>query len=104
RSTHFRRVDGALTYIDMISVDPFGRSYAALDEWNEMIVSWSDDGGAHWAPFVFPHDTCCGVLGAIIQTSSNGTVYLTWWDFGSDNIFFDWSSDRGITCHTDVRV
>src|SRR5256712_152048 len=67
-------------------------------------ASYSLDQGATWAPFVFPDDTCCGVLGAIIQTSSNGTVYLTWWDFGSDNIFFDWSSDGGITWHTDVRV
>src|SRR5437867_3540632 len=103
-SPHFMLGGGGLTDKDSITVDPFGRIYAAWDEGNEMMVSWSDDGGAHWAPFVFPDDTCCGVLGAIIQTSSNGTVYLTWWDFGSDNIFFDWSSDRGITWHTDVRV
>jgi len=101
---HFMLGGGGLTDKDSITVDPFGRIYAAWDEGNEMMISWSDDGGAHWAPFVFPDDTCCGVLGAIIQTSSNGTVYLTWWDFGSDNIFFDWSSDRGITWHTDVRV
>ena len=103
-SPHFMTGGGGLTDKDSITVDPFGRIYAAWDEGNEMMVSWSDDGGAHWAPFVFPDDVCCAVLGAIIQTSSNGTVYLTWWDFGSDNIFFDWSSNRGITWHTDVRV
>jgi len=95
---------GGLTDKDSITVDPFGRIYAAWDEGNEMMVSWSDDGGAHWAPFKFPADVCCAVLGAIIQTSSNGTVYLTWWDFNSDNIFFDWSWDRGMTWHNDVRV
>jgi len=103
-SPHFMLGGGGLTDKDSITVDPFGRIYAAWDEGNEMMVSWSDDGGTHWAPFVFPDDVCCGVLGAIIQTSSNGTVYLTWWDFFSDNIFFDWSWDRGMTWHTDVRV
>src|SRR3989449_4916016 len=95
---------GGLTDKDSIAVDPFGRIYAAWDEGNEMMVSWSDDDGAHWAPFKFPDDVCCAVLGAIIQTSSNGTVYLTWWDFNSDNIFFDWSWDRGMTWHNDVRI
>lgn len=101
---HFMPGGGGLTDKDSIVVDPFGRIYAAWDEGNEMMVSWSDDGGASWAPFKFPDDVCCAVLGAIIQTSSNGTVYLTWWDFSSDNIFFDWSWDRGNTWHTDVRV
>src|SRR2546426_12238158 len=103
-SPHFMLGGGGLTDKDSITVDPSGRIYAAWDEGNEMMVSWSDDGGAHWAPFKFPADVCCAVLGAIIQTSSNGTVYLTWWDFNSDNIFFDWSWDRGMTWHNDVRV
>src|SRR5436309_16028652 len=95
---------GGLTDKDSITVDPFGRISAAWDEGNEMMVSWSEDGGAHWAPFVFPDDTGCGVLGAIIHASSNGTVYLTWWDFGCDNIFLDGLWDRGTMTHLDVRV
>src|SRR5439155_1581992 len=56
-----------------------------------------------WAPFHNPDDIPGGVLGAVVKTSANGTVYLTWWDFGSNNIFFDWSAD-GNTWHADKRV
>ncbi len=94
---------GGLTDKDSITVAPSGRIYAAWDEANVMDVTWSDDGGVSWAPFKSPDDIPGGVLGAVIKTSANGTVYLIWWDFGSNNIFFDWSAD-GNTWHADTRI
>ena len=32
------------------------------------------------------------------------TVLDVWWDFGSNDIFFDWSADSGETWHTDTRI
>jgi len=102
-AVHYKLGAGGLTDKDSITVAPSGRIYAAWDEANFMDVTWSDDGGSTWAPFHDPDDAPGGVLGAVIKTSANGTVYLTWWDFGSNNIFFDWSAD-GNTWHTDKRV
>lgn len=96
---------GGLADKESLTVDPFGRLYAAWDEaslGNELQVTWSDDGGATWAPYVNPAGG--GVLGVIVATSPNGTVYLTWWNFFSDDIMFDWSWDGGVTWHPDVRV
>jgi len=102
-TVHYKLGGGGLTDKDSITVAPSGRIYAAWDEANFMIASWSDDGGSTWAPFHNPDDIPGGVLGAVVKTSANGTVYLTWWDFGSNNIFFDWSAD-GNTWHADKRV
>ena len=102
-TVHYQLGGGGLTDKDSITVAPSGRIYAAWDEGNVMIVTWSDDGGSTWAPFHFPDDIPGGVLGAVITTSAAGIVYLTWWDFGSNNIFFDWSAD-GTTWHTDTRI
>src|SRR5947208_2595382 len=102
-TVHYKLGGGGLTDKDSITVAPSGRIYAAWDEANFMIVTWSDDGGSTWAPFHDPDDIPGGVLGAVVKTSANGTVYLTWWDFGSNNIFFDWSAD-GNTWHADKRV
>src|SRR5437773_1748955 len=102
-TVHYKLGGGGLTDKDSITVAPSGRIYAAWDEANFMIVTRSDDGGSTWAPFHDPDDIPGGVLGAVVKTSANGTVYLTWWDFGSNNIFFDWSAD-GNTWHADKRV
>jgi len=67
-TVHFKRGGGGLTDKDSITVAPSGRIYAAWDEGNVMDVTWSDDGGASWAPFLDPDDNPGGVLGAIIQT------------------------------------
>jgi hypothetical protein len=95
---------GGLVDKDSIAVDGRGRIYATWDEGNVLAITWSDDGGRSWAPSVDPDDSPGGVLGAIVRVSPNGTVYLTWWDFGSDNILFDWSADGGRTWHNDIRV
>ena len=102
-AVHYKLGAGGLTDKDSITVAPSGRIYAAWDEGNVMDVTWSDDGGSTWAPFHFPDDIPGGVLGAVIKTSASGTVYLIWWDFGSNNIFFDWSAD-GNTWHADTRI
>ena len=96
---------GGLSDKESIAVAPSGRLYAAWDEadlGNELELAWSDDGGASWSSFVNP--TGSSVLGVIVATSPNGTVYLTWWNLFSDDIMFDWSWDGGLTWHADVRV
>ncbi|MGI0149660.1 MAG: sialidase family protein, partial [Thermoplasmata archaeon] len=96
---------GGLSDKESVTVDPNGRLYLAWDEaglGNEMQVTWSDDGGATWAPFENPASS--PTLGVVVATSPNGTVYLTWWNLNADDIMFDWSSDGGVTWHPDVRV
>ena len=66
-------------------------------------MTWSDDDGGHWAPIINPGSQG-SVLGTIIAAGANGTVYLTWWNFGSSNILFESSSDRGKTWSPIVRV
>jgi len=102
---HFLLGAGGLSDKESIAVAPSGRIYAAWDEAylnNQIQVSWSNDGGNTWAPFVVPTPT--SGLGVIVATSPDGVVYLTWWDLGNDNILFDWSDDGGLTWHSDIRV
>ncbi len=98
--------NGGLVDKDAMWVDPSNRIYAVWDEGNVLAVTWSDNGGATWKkPFVNPQDSpSSSVLGTVIETAANGTVYVVWWDFSRSNIYFDWSSDRGTTWHTDKRV
>ena len=98
--------NGGLVDKDAMWVDPNNRIYAIWDEGNVMAVTWSDNGGATWKkPFVNPQDSPgSNVLGTVIETAANGTVDVVWWDFSRNNIYFDWSSDRGTTWHTDKRV
>ncbi len=104
RPMHFLPGNGGLSDKDSIWVTASGRIYATWDEANVMFVTWSDDGGSTWASFVDPDDSPGGVLGGIIETNATGTVYVTWWDFASSNIYFDYSTDGGTTWHTDKRV
>ena len=77
---HYVLGEGGLTDKESIDVAPSGRIYAAWDEGNFMIVTWSDDGGSSWAPFLDPDDSPGGVLGAIIRTGPEvqvATVTIT---------------------------
>lgn len=102
---HYLAGAGGLSDKESLVVAPSGRLYLAWDEaglGNELQVTWSDDDGATWAPFVNPASS--SVLGVIVATSPTGVVYLTWWNLNSDDIMFDWSSDGGLTWHSDIRV
>ncbi len=100
---HFLQGNGGLADKDSIWVTASGRIYATWDEGNVMWLSWSDDGGTTWASFQDPDDSPGGVLGALVETASNGTLYVSWWDFNANNIYFDWSTD-GTHWHADKRV
>jgi len=107
-SVHY--LNGSSVDKEAITFDSTGRLYAAWNEGRgELGVTSSDDGGATWrTPFVNPEDdpnpTAGALLGAIVATSANGTVYLTWWNQISRNIYFDWSWNGGVTWNRDVRV
>jgi uncharacterized repeat protein (TIGR02543 family) len=102
-SVHYIQGNGGLVDKDSIAFDSAGRLYATWDEGNVLSFTWSDDAGSHWAPIINPGGQS-SVLGAIVATSANGTVYLTWWTFGPNNILFESSSDRGKTWSSIVRV
>ncbi|TLZ74022.1 MAG: exo-alpha-sialidase [Methanobacteriota archaeon] len=102
-SVHYIQGHGGLVDKDSIGFDSQGRLYAAWDEGNVLAVTWSDDDGGHWAPIINPGSQG-SVLGTIIAAGANGTVYLTWWNFGSSNILFESSSDRGKTWSPIVHV
>src|SRR5439155_1400943 len=88
---------GGLVDKDSIAFDSAGRLYAAWDEGNTLALSWSDDDGTHWAPIRNPGNVGHSVLGAVVATFENSTVYLTWWDIDTNNIMFESSSNRGQT-------
>src|SRR3989449_7207226 len=95
---------GGLVDKDSIAFDSAGRLYAAWDEGNILALSWSDDDGNHWAPIRNPGNVGDFVLGAIVATLENSTVYLTWWDINTNNIMFESSSNRGQTWSPQVQV
>ncbi|TLZ67107.1 MAG: hypothetical protein E6K12_04785 [Methanobacteriota archaeon] len=102
-NVHYIVGQGGLVDKDSIAFDSAGRLYATWDEGNILAVTWSDDGGATWAPVINPGSQSA-VLGAVIVAAPDGTVYLTWWDFGTNNIKFESSADRGQTWSAIVRV
>ena len=95
---------GGLVDKDSIAFDSAGRLYAAWDEGNILALSWSDDDGNHWAPIRNPGNVGHSVLGAVVATFENSTVYLTWWDIDTNNIMFEASSNRGQTWSPQVQV
>src|SRR5437667_320506 len=95
---------GGLVDKDSIAFDSAGRLYAAWDEGNTLALSWSDDDGTHWAPIRNPGNVGHSVLGAVVATFENSTVYLTWWDIDTNNIMFESSSNRGQTWSPQVQV
>src|SRR2546422_3611126 len=82
---HYVQGFGGLVDKDSITFDSAGRLYATWDEGNILAVTWSDDGGATWAPVIKPGSQSA-VLGDVIVAAPDRTVYLTWWDFGTNNI------------------
>src|SRR5205823_13118081 len=50
------------------------------------------------------HDALPILLGAVVATFENSTVYLTWWDIDTNNIMFESSSNRGQTWSPQVQV
>ena len=100
---HYIGGNGGLVDKDSVVFDSQGRLYATWDEGNVLAFTWSDDNGNHWAPVINPGGQS-SVLGTIVNTGSNGTVSLTWWNFVTNNILFESSSDRGKTWTPIVRV
>lgn len=103
-TVHYIGGHGGLVDKDSMAFDTAGRLYATWDEDNILALTWSDDDGNHWAPIQNPGNVGDAVLGAIVTTFGNSTVYLTWWDINTDNIMFESSTDRGQTWSEEVRV
>jgi hypothetical protein len=102
-TVHYIPGMGGLVDKDSIAFDSSGRLYATWDEGNVLAFTWSDDNGHTWAPIINPGSQSA-VLGTIVATAPNGTVYLTWWNFAVSNILFESSSDRGKTWTPIIRV
>ncbi|HEX9567916.1 MAG TPA: sialidase family protein [Thermoplasmata archaeon] len=101
---HYIQGFGGLVDKDSITFDSSGRLYATWDEGNVLALTWSDDDGNHWAPIRNPGNVSLGVIGAVVGTFGTSSVYLTWWDFSTDNIMFEASNDRGQTWGPQIRV
>src|SRR5213080_4532700 len=102
-TVHYIQGHGGLVDKDSITFDANSRLYATWDEGNVLAFTWSDDFGGTWAPIINPGNRA-SVLGAIVDTVGNDTVYLTWWDFSSSDILFESSTDGGSTWSTVIRV
>src|SRR5438876_8283403 len=103
-AVHYVQGFGGLVDKDSIAFDTAGRLYATWDEGSTLALSWSDDDGTHWAPIRNPGNVGHSVLGAVVATFENSTVYLTWWDIDTNNIMFESSSNRGQTWSPQVQV
>ena len=102
-TVHYIQGHGGLVDKDSIAFDANSRLYATWDEGNVLAFTWSDDFGGTWAPIINPGNRA-SVLGAIVDTVGNNTVYLTWWDFSSSDILFESSTDGGNTWSSVIRV
>src|SRR5437773_592933 len=102
-TVHYIQGHGGLVDKDSIAFDANSRLYATWDEGNVLALTWSDDFGGTWAPIINPGNRA-SVLGAIVDTVGNNTVYLTWWDFSSSDILFESSTDGGNTWSSVIRV
>src|SRR5207247_5751834 len=102
-TVHYIQGHGGLVDKDSIAFDANSRLYATWDEGNVLALTWSDDFGGTWAPIINPGNRA-SVLGAIVDTVGNNTVYLTWWDFSSSDILFESSTDGGSTWSPVIRV
>jgi uncharacterized repeat protein (TIGR02543 family) len=103
-AVHYIQGFGGLVDKDSIAFDTAGRLYATWDEGNVLALTWSDDNGNHWASIGNPGNVGDSVLGAVVGTYGNSSVYLSWWDINTDNIMFESSTDRGQTWSSQIRV
>lgn len=103
-AVHYIQGHGGLVDKDSIALDTAGRLYATWDENNILAIAWSDNDGNTWSPILDPGGFGDPVLGSIVGTYGNSTVYLTFWDISTDNIMFIASTNRGTTWSTPVRV
>src|SRR2546429_6990751 len=95
-TVHYIQGHGGLVDKDSVAFDVNSRLYATWDEGNVLAFTWTDDFGGTWAPIINPGNHG-SVLGAIVDTFGNNTVYLTWWDFSRSDILFETSIDGGCT-------
>ena len=125
----FKSVDGGVTFDSVyhIASSPStfeDKEYVTTDftpsspYYNNMYVSWtrfgastdinlvrSTDQGVTWSSPVLVSSEP-GVQGSIPATGPDGEVYVAWYgyDFSSENIYFDKSTDGGITFGTDKVI
>ncbi|HKB87379.1 MAG TPA: T9SS type A sorting domain-containing protein [Ignavibacteriaceae bacterium] len=125
----FKSVDGGVTFdsVYQLAYNPGvfeDKEYVTTDfssaspYYNNMYVSWtrfgsgtdiylvkSTDQGVSWStPIQISNQS--GVQGSIPATGPNGEVYVAWYgsDFSSENIYFDKSTDGGVTFGTDKVI
>ena len=125
----FKSIDGGVTFDSVyhIASDPNifeDKEYVTTDFvptspfYNNMYVSWtrfgsgtdiyfvkSSDQGVTWSnPLIVSSEP--GVQGSIPAVGPEGEVYVAWYgyDFSSENIYFDKSTDGGVTFGTDKVV
>ncbi len=125
----FKSIDGGVTFDSVyhIASNPGtfeDKEYVTTDfvptspYYNNMYVSWtrfgsgtdiylvkSTDQGVTWSsPQIVSNEA--GVQGSIPAVGPNGEVYVAWYgyDFSSENIYFDKSTDGGLTFGTDKVV
>ncbi|HEY6907066.1 MAG TPA: sialidase family protein, partial [Ignavibacteriaceae bacterium] len=125
----FKSIDGGVTFDSVyhIASSPGifeDKEYVTTDfvptspYYNNLYVSWtrfgsgtdiyfvkSSDQGVTWSsPQIVSNEA--GVQGSIPATGPNGEIYIAWYgyDFSTENIYFDKSTDGGATFGTDKVV
>ena len=73
-----------------------------------IVISRSTDGGNVWsAPLIVADDANAGIdrgLTADPAVGPNGEVYVSWHDFGDNELLIDRSTDGGVTWGTDHQI
>jgi hypothetical protein len=121
-----RSYDGGLSTSDWVQVTPFGDSQAesiAVDTsggarsgtiyvaytggttegLGYALVAASSDGGKNWT-FSTVSDTSSPIVYAAAAVDSQGVLGVAFYDYARKGIFFDSSSDGGVTFGTDVKI
>ena len=94
-----------------IAIDKDGTIYVTwTDERNDaggdLYFVRSNDGGADWSANVRVNDDtgAAGEDDPVIVVGKNGSIYIAWTEGRGADIYFDRSTDAGVTWGTDVRV